>query len=241
MTKTIRTPKRFYDDCHECDCFVPTIVRETKAHYFLDAESNLEGWEDISSRADYYSDSAGFDPDTKKVLVPAARAFLRAANPKDVIEVIKLREAAAASYKKKENSWNRSDTDGFLSQWASGISASLKLTKANLIEDGRIDTFVGLYEGDRRVKARKISTQYGTSWLVHDDEAELRDRRGKPFFPTGSNSRVLKQYGLVERRENAPAWARLSDNGEKGLSGCASTHVEIFRTGDKWGADADLI
>ena len=65
----IRIPKRFYDDCIECETRVPTIVRETKAHYFIDpdtADPEFEGatveetGSDFTSRARYYEDTLGF-------------------------------------------------------------------------------------------------------------------------------------------------------------------------------------
>lgn len=145
---------------------------------------------------------------------------------------------AAASRKREQESWERSDTDGFLSQWASGISARLSDRKAAILEAGGKAQFLGLYQGDRRVKARMIETRFGCSWLLHDDETELRAKRGKPFLPTGKRSRVLRGLGLREAWEMAPAWATIMGSGT-GLSGCASAYVGDFRTGCKWGCDAE--
>lgn len=66
----IRIPKRFYDDCVQCETRVPVIVKETKAHYFIDpdtADHEFEGatiaetWSDFTSRAGYYETTLGFD------------------------------------------------------------------------------------------------------------------------------------------------------------------------------------
>lgn len=148
------------------------------------------------------------------------------------------RQAAADCARRREESWERSDTDGFLSQWASGLNRNLNLTKAEILEnDGKSD-FIGLYEGDRRVKARVIETKFGHCWLLHEDERELIQKRGKPFLPCGGNSRIHKNLGVAEAREMAPAWCHITGTGT-GLSGNA--WVATFRSGDKWGQDSEKI
>lgn len=150
-----------------------------------------------------------------------------------------LRDEAAAHDKEAYDSFERCDTDGFLSQWASRMTAQLKRAKARIIENGGVSSFVGLYEGDRRVKAKVIETRFGSSWLLHEDEADLIAARGKPFLPTGSASRVLAALGLAERSEIAPAYAHVIGDG-RGLSGAANARVATLRGGDKWGQDAVL-
>ena len=147
--------------------------------------------------------------------------------------------------KRRSESIERSDTDGFLSQWASGLTAQLERRKAELAEAGDVTEFTGLYEGDRRVKAKIIhyrcrySHSDASSWLLHEDEAELIERRGKEFIPDGKRSRVQKQLGLTERRETAPAYAFMNGNGT-GLSG--NVWVAVARKNpDDWGLDAEVV
>ena len=148
-----------------------------------------------------------------------------------------LRESAAVREQRAADSFERCDTDGFVSQWASGITARLDRTKADLIDAGKMGEFTGLFEGDRRVKAKIIETKFGSSWLLSDDETDLIARRGKKFLPVGKRSRILKELALTERLELAPAWACLDGSGT-GLASAMSVHVAIFRTGCKWGSDA---
>jgi hypothetical protein len=148
------------------------------------------------------------------------------------------RTEAKQALQRRQDSWERSDTDGFLTQWASGLSAQLASKKAEIVENGNKAEFAGLYEGTRRVMARIIQTQYGSCWLLHDSEADLMAKRGSRFVPTGDNSRIQKRLGLSQRFEMAPAWAKMDGRGT-GLSGQA--WVAVFRTGDKWGKDAELI
>ena len=86
----IRIPKVFYNDCVECETLVPPIIRETKAHYFIDTSSGAnvpyfegevtakETMGDFISRAHYYSENFGFCEGTKIRICPSARATLAA-------------------------------------------------------------------------------------------------------------------------------------------------------------------
>lgn len=149
-----------------------------------------------------------------------------------------LRAEASAHEAEREASFERCDTDGFLSQWASGINASLKRRQADLLEAGGMARFPGLYEGDRRVKAKMISTKFGDSWILEASEAE---KFGRKFMPVNyeNTSKVHKKHGLQQRREMAPARAAIMGSG-RGLSGCANAFVGCYRTGDQWGQDATL-
>lgn len=138
---------------------------------------------------------------------------------------------------RERESWERSDTDGFLSQWASGLSGRLAQRRAELVENDRMGDFTGLYQGDRRVAAKRINAKYGTVWMLRDDEAERFGRKFVPIAPWQGVSRVQKALGLAERGERAPAWADIKGKGY-GLSG--SAWVATFRTGDQWGLDSIL-
>ena len=137
---------------------------------------------------------------------------------------------------RSRESFDRCDTDGFLSQWASDISARKYRLQATIERNGGLSDFWGLYVGDRRVAAKIIGTQYGVCWLLRDDEA---DHYGRRFIPTGKRSRIQKRLGLSERKESAPAAATIKGSGT-GLAGAASCYVSTYRTGDEWGQDALL-
>jgi hypothetical protein len=152
--------------------------------------------------------------------------------------VADLRAKAADALRNREESFQRCDTDGFLSQWASGILATLRETQAAIVAAGDRAEFVGLYDGDRRVAATLIYGLYGPAWMLRREDEEPRyGRRFVPFVGVDGTSRVQKNLGLRERREMAPAAARITGEGH-GLSGRA--WVETFRTGDRWGQDANL-
>jgi hypothetical protein len=83
----VKITKRFYDDCVDCETAVPPIVRETKAHYFIDTDRPDPKWgepitaqetlDDFKSRALYYSDPEGFEPGYLG-LIASAKATLKA-------------------------------------------------------------------------------------------------------------------------------------------------------------------
>ena len=146
---------------------------------------------------------------------------------------------AADHFAAERESFERCDTDGCYSQFASNLMGRLEQAKARLEDAGRVAEFDGLYQGDRRVKAKEGHGQFGSYWMLHEDEAELIAARGKRFLPTGKRSRILKQLGLTERTEVAPAWACHSGGGN-GFAGMLTVRVVTFRTGDKWGQDAKL-
>ncbi len=142
---------------------------------------------------------------------------------------------------RSRESWERSGTDGCVSQWCDDKGALESEARATICENGGRSTFPGLYDGDRRVAAKLVRGRYPEwrpklIWVLRDEEAE---RYGRRFIPYGARSRVQKELGLAERSEWAPAWAKLDGEGT-GLSGLATLRVRTYRTGDEWGADAEL-
>lgn len=172
------------------------------------------------------------------------------------------REAAAKAEQSAADSFERSDTDGFLSQWASGLSAQKHRLAAEIAENGGKDEFPGLFDAaGRRVKAKivKVVDQYRgfgrerkELWLVLDanDKAmhwvpRQSSRRwvqdeglGNGHMEEGiAPSKRSKMYGLGlhEGMEEAPAEAFIDGVGH-GLSGRAWASVK--RTDKGYPADA---
>tara|TARA_R110002126_G_scaffold50297_1_gene138806 strand:+ start:132 stop:638 length:507 start_codon:yes stop_codon:yes gene_type:complete len=146
------------------------------------------------------------------------------------------REAAKASRARSVESFERCDTDGFLSQWAGDLSAKEHLENAAILDADGFSEFWGLYEGDRRVKAACVSVydkfKHGnvSKWVVEDDDPICAQRK---WIPSGDNSRVQKGLGLKERREMAPARAKITGDG-------GNVWVGTFRTGCRYGSNARL-
>jgi len=133
-------------------------------------------------------------------------------------------QQASESLRREAESFERCDTDGYLSQWASGVTARNCRLKAEICRAGGVSEFNGLYKGEQRLKARIVNGLYGAVWYVHENDQKLVNRK---YIPTGAGSRVQKKLGLCERTEIAPAW--VSDDNH------------VFRTGDEWGIDAQNV
>jgi hypothetical protein len=143
---------------------------------------------------------------------------------------------ARGNEEEKEASFQRCDTDGFLSQWANGIHASLCRLKAEVARMGGTAQFKGLYDRatGQRVRAvlveryNKFSYSYEDVWKVMDEAG--RAVQWVPAHKQGSRSKIF-QLGYVERMERAPADAQIIGRGT-GLSGTA--WPAVVRTDDGW-------
>ena len=157
-----------------------------------------------------------------------------------------LRAEASEHDQKAFDSFERCDTDGFLSQWAHGFLAQEARAKADLLEAGGVSEFEGLYEGDRRIAAKVIrvknpfSHKTDSVWLLREDEEAKFGRKFIPFDYTGKG-KIQKKLGLTQRREMAKAFVTTTSNGT-GLSGAASARVVTLRCTreDEWGLNAEL-
>ena len=144
--------------------------------------------------------------------------------------------------RRSHESWERSDTDGFLSQWANDLGARKLMNQKRILMNGGVDTFIGLYtlEGER-VPAKLERVSHPRGWghqLVWHLTAQAADVYGRMFIPQGEKSRIQKKLGLQECEETAPAESFIDGEG-RGLSG--SAWVASRRTGDEWGRDSKKI
>lgn len=162
-------------------------------------------------------------------------------------KIEELKKEISAHEQEAFDSFERCDTDGFLSQWAHGLMSQEKRAKVALLENGGRDTFNGLYEGDRRVAAKTVqvrnqfSHKMETMWLLRDDEAAKFGRKWIKFDYTGKG-RIMKSLGLSQREEMAKAYVTTVSNGT-GLAGAATARVVTLRDKreDEWGLSATLL
>jgi len=113
MTRVIRIPKRFYDDCEDCGTGTPPIVRTTKAHYFVDIDCAFSLLEDFTSRAGVYQDSDGFDEYVLPICESASATLAALAKEQDWIDahiVGKARDRLAVVQENIDDLYDCSDT-----------------------------------------------------------------------------------------------------------------------------------
>lgn len=153
------------------------------------------------------------------------------------------RALANVSARAKDDSFDRCDTDGFLSQWAHGLSAQLFEAKARVSEANGMMDFPGLFLSvtGERMKAKLLNRPtYGRPW-VSESVWRVEMANGAvvwiPAFKKGRASKMFKN-GMEERMEAAPADAKIMSKG-RGTGGQA--WVAIYRTdGGSPGAKADV-
>lgn len=143
-----------------------------------------------------------------------------------------LRAEAAQHERNAAESFDRCDTDGFVSQWASGLNADLARTKAQIAENGGRCTFarlrlVRIDTGEVVADARKVQTRYGSKWRIDSTDEWL------PFMPARESTLAKRGYREVEQFETAPATAKhWAPGNARGLSGACSVQTIIVRTDD---------
>jgi hypothetical protein len=154
--------------------------------------------------------------------------------------VEKLKASAARQRQDAHDSFERCDTDGFLSQWASQIGAQCNARKAELLMNGGCAQFPVLCDAEGNVVADKVFTFTNkfASWTTVQkwkvDEAKY-GRRWIPLAGYSGKSRVQAALGLHEESRWMPAVAKISvPAGRKntGLAGCANASVFTFRADD---------
>lgn len=114
------------------------------------------------------------------------------------------REMATASRKRSTDSFDRCDTDGYLSQWAHDTQARLYARCARVAEAGGVATFRMLADLDGNLlDAKLVAGKYGQSWRVWDEasrtvrwftESEAR----KASTRVASNARKGYKFVAVE-------------------------------------------
>ena len=83
----------------------------------------------------------------------------------------RLIEATPRSSLSTNDSFDRSDTDGFLSQWAGHLSSQANSMKARLAENGNQAEFPAIFDLEGNlVPAKYIRTVYGWTWALLSSE-----------------------------------------------------------------------
>ena len=132
-------------------------------------------------------------------------------------------ESAARHAKEAIDSFERCDTDGFLSQWASGICSNQDRIQADIERAGGVAEFSALFttEGEW-VAAKVIEGQWGERWMLLGADG----RSNGVFLPYYPKRRsTLAKKGYVEGRVMRPAKSCIQGRGH-GLSGTAWASYE---------------
>lgn len=151
-----------------------------------------------------------------------------------------LREEAAALEAAAEESFQRCDTDGFVSQWASGLTAQLKRAEAGLVEAGGVAEFAALFDAEtgERVPAKLIDGKFGLCWALVTPGTDRFTGEFVSAFP--KREATMARKGFREGHELAPAKAVIRGSGH-GLAGATTCRVVTVRVDDGTGQDDRVV
>ena len=157
-------------------------------------------------------------------------------------ETKKFSNLSSKAIDDKEESFDRCDTDGFLSQQVLADISKLESARANLCKKQGKHYFLGLFDGQRRLKAKIIlvdsfnpmANGKNPVWLLEDSAAEKYGRRFMPYNNAKGTSRVLNSLGLKESTVVADAWATRKYVGW-------THYVHYYRVNNEWGEKDQLI
>lgn len=145
------------------------------------------------------------------------------------------RGMARASRQRAADSWERCDTDGFMSQWASGLTAREYDTCAELAERGGWHEFQALFDVNGNLMDAEIRDgQYGMYWLVKGLPAGV-----KPFFTESKARSGKRRYA----NDSAKGF-RLGTVRRKGyvkLAGALATSVSVVIVPDRYSDEVEIV
>ncbi|MBC9927256.1 hypothetical protein [Leucobacter sp. cx-169] len=159
------------------------------------------------------------------------------------IEQIKHLDKAAQHVRDAAESFERSDTDGSLSQWSSVLHGTLEHLRAEIAANGGTAVFPALFLLDGTVAStHQASGQYGPFWVLNDAAEEELGRR---FLNTSSaqsaktraanNRKKGVTVGTIRVAAYADLWAPESATGLAGalqVSARVFPNVEALKAGD---------
>lgn len=130
----------------------------------------------------------------------------------DVAKIKDHEEKSKAAAKRRQESIDRSDTDGFMSQWASGITSQKERLEAELEKNNGFATFHVLFDLEGNiVPARQIDTKFGPAWAEYEDPHNMYSKfTGKFINESKSPKRKTQEAYLLKKgytlgRIKAPA------------------------------------
>lgn len=98
-------------------------------------------------------------------------------------QAAQYRAEAGGNVQEAYDSFERCDTDGFLSQWAHGVMATRYERAAEILENGGCAEFIALFDLEGNlVPAKYVETQYGWAWALLEVNADESIQRTVGWF-----------------------------------------------------------
>ena len=145
------------------------------------------------------------------------------------------RAKARGNHKEAADSFERCDTDGFMSQWASGVMADEYETCAVLAEDGGLTTTRALFFAgtDKVASTHFAQGQWGGYWVLNDEATEAYGKRflNESKASTGEKQRAaMVKKGFTVGRVQVKGYVAL--RGKYTVSAGIFPEVDALRAGE---------
>ena len=154
-------------------------------------------------------------------------------------DATRLRAEAAQADADAAASWDRCDTDGFVSQWASGLTAAEKRAQADIADAGGTALFAALVDAETGewVPSKLIDGKFGLCWALLGSDGKFT---GKFVTAFPKREATMLRKGFREVRGRWPARATLGGGGQ-GLAGAASVRVVTVKTCDDLTPPSEIV
>jgi hypothetical protein len=152
------------------------------------------------------------------------------------------REQAADCRRRSAESWDRSDTDGFLSQWASDTTAREWDLKAELADEGWTTEMVALFDLEgNMIPAKEIDGQFGPVWMLLDKNGQKRGWFNMSSAQKAETRRKNNaKKGVYVGTVRVPVHVEMSGGGGRGLGGAMSVRPVIRPDDYNYAADVTV-
>lgn len=129
-----------------------------------------------------------------------------------------LREASSHKAQEAVDSFERCDTDGFLSQWASSLNSQLDRTNAEILEAGGVSEFDAVFDLQGNYQpAVLIDTRFGKAWSLTDSNGKFLNP--PVFLPTRpARASTIKKKGYTIGSVIRKAHAKLAGKVNVGVA-----------------------
>jgi len=147
---------------------------------------------------------------------------------------------ATRHHRLSTESFERSDTDGAVTQWAHGVIADEHRLKAWLAENDNKDNFAALFDLDGNLVAAKlVDTRYGLAWaILATDDPSSPITKFVSAFPR--RQQTMSRKGFYEGTVRCGAYVALSGSGT-GLSGALSVRPYTRRVDRGFSRNVEII
>jgi hypothetical protein len=150
-----------------------------------------------------------------------------------------LRQQAIAAQQEAHDSFQRCDTDGFISQAANDLTARRLNRQAQIEDENGMAKFLALFDTEGNwVPAKLIDNKFGgTSWMLLDNDGKAT---GDFISAEPVRRNTIAKKGYLEGWVLRPAVAKICGGG-RGFSGMASCYVSAVPTTQSHEAPSHII